>query len=191
MAERYYANPRQLQIGNALIKIEVKQLNHGIKPQLRNFFQNYSLERDTGMFEGIEIPAGAIESLVIRRALVNLYHNDTPTAWKSPDPVEDFPEVGMGNEDGDVDLYEEVLKTCVDANRFLARLYPFNMVFGQYLALVKDDKRKHEEEMQKKTGAAPDVVEKDDVVGPNPTPSQEDTSTVKRISGGSITGTGA
>lgn len=182
--EKYYQNPRTVIIGNDRITIEVKQLNHGIKPQLRNFFQNYSLDQDTGMFEGIEIPTGAIESLVIRRALVNMTHNNKPVVFESPEPVEDFPPVGMGDNEDEPELYEEVLKTVVDSNRFLARLYPFNMVFAQYKRLVDLDKEAYERKMAEKTGAEMDNPNQDATV--NPTQSQEDTSTATRISGGDI-----
>lgn len=189
MAEKFYRNPRPLQIGNVGIEIKVNRLSHAVKRDLRNHFSNYALERETGMFEGIEIPAGAIEDIVVRRGLAELSEGGRLVQFSSSSPIDDFPDIGMGDEDGDTDLYEEVLKTIVDSNRFLARIYPFNMVFAQYLALVNVDKRNYEQEQEKKTGAKPDRVDREDAVGPNPTQSQEDTPSVQRFSGSDITGT--
>lgn len=187
--ERFYQNPRPLQIGHDLVKIEVKRGNHGIKRALRDFFQNYSLEQETGTFDGIDIPAGSIESLVVRRTLENVYVNGNLVQFVSNDPIDDLPDIGMGDEEDDIDLYVEILKTCVDANRYLARKYPYNMVFAQYLAMVNEDKRRYEEKMNAQTGASIDKVDREDAVGPDPTPSPEDTFIGERISGGAITGT--
>lgn len=186
MAERFYSNPRPLQIGNQKVEIKVKRLSHAVKRDLRNFFSNYALERETGMFEGIEIPAGAIEDLVIRRGLDELVVGTQIVQFNSPSPVDDFPDIGMGDEEDSIDLYEEVIKTIVDSNRFLSRIYPFNMVFGQYMAQVNRDKQKYEKEQAEKTGSQPDRVDQENVVGPNPTPSQEDTPTVMQLSGSDI-----
>jgi hypothetical protein len=196
MAERYYKNPRELQIANTGIEVKVRRLSHGVKRDLRNFFSNYSLERETGMFEGIEIPTGAIEDLVVRRAIEDIKVSGNSIQFNSPSPIDDLPDIGMGDEEGSVDLYEEIIKTVVDSNRFLARLYPFNMVFAQYLALVNAEKRQYEEDKAKETGAKPDVNQRGDEVGPNPTESEQaqeqteaDSPTVKRLSGSEITAT--
>lgn len=193
MAEKWYPTPRTLQVGASFVEIKSKRANHGIKRDLRNFFSNYALDRDTGMFEGIEIPAGAIEDLVIRRTLEEVSINGSAVQFTSPSPVDDLPaEIGMGDEEGEdsVDLYEEILKTIVDTNRFLADTYPFNMVFAQYLALVKRDKRDYEEKQSKKSGAKVDDTDRtQEEVRPNPTESPKDTSTVQRISGSDITQT--
>jgi hypothetical protein len=189
MAEQFYTSPRNLQIGNLGVQIKVRRLSHAVKRDLRNYFSNYALERETGMFEGIEIPAGAIEDLVVRRGLEELSQGGQLVQFNSPSPIDDFPDIGMGDKDGDIDLYEEVIKTIVDSNRFLARIYPFNMVFAQYLSMVNRDKAEYETKQAKTTGAEPDKVDRDDSVGPNPTPSQEATSTVQRIGGSELTGT--
>jgi hypothetical protein len=186
MAERYYSNPRPLQIGNKGVEITVRRLSHAVKRDLRNFFSNYALERETGMFEGIEIPAGAIEDLVVRRGLETLSVGGQQVQFNSPSPVDDFPDIGMGDEEDSIDLYEEVIKTIVDSNRFLSRIYPFNMVFAQYMAQVNRDKRKFEEDQAEKTGAKADKTDREDQVGPNPTPSEPATSTATRISGSEI-----
>lgn len=186
MAERFYSNPRDIQIGNQRVEINVKRLSHAVKRDLRNFFSNYALERETGMFEGIEIPAGAIEDLVVRRGLEELVVGTQTVQFNSPSPIDDFPDVGMGDEDDSTDLYEEVIKTIVDSNRFLSRIYPFNMVFAQYMASVNRDKQTYETEQAEKTGAKPDRVDPDNVVGPNPTESPEDTPTVMQLSGSDI-----
>ncbi len=185
MAERFYSNPRELQIGSDRVEIKVKRLSHAVKRDLRNFFSNYALERETGMFEGIEIPAGAIEDLVVRRGLDELVVGVQTVQFNSPSPIDDFPDVGMGDEDESIDLYEEVIKTIVDSNRFLSRIYPFNMVFAQYMAQVNRDKQKYETAQAEKTGAKPDRVDQD-AVGPNPIPSQTDTPTVTQVSGSDI-----
>ncbi len=198
MAERFYENPRTLQIGNQVISIKVRRLNHAVKRDLRNFFQNYALERETGMFEGIEIPAGAIEDIVFRRGIEDIKIGGTSIQFNSPSPIEDLPDIGMGDEEGDINLYEELLKTCVDSNRFLARLYPFNMVFGQYLSLVNMDKREYEEKQKSQKGeAVVDTGDREDRVGPNPGESEqtgdqngeqaEAMPTVHRIGGSDIT----
>jgi hypothetical protein len=186
MAERYYQSPRPLQIGNKGVEIKVRRLSHAVKRDLRNFFSNYALERETGMFEGIEIPAGAIEDLVVRRGLESLSVGGQEVQFNSASPIDDFPDIGMGDEDDSIDLYEEVIKTIVDSNRFLSRIYPFNMVFAQYMAQVNREKRKFEEEQAEKTGGTPDTMDKDDHVGPNPTPSEQDMPTATRISGSEI-----
>lgn len=187
MAEKYYTSPRTFQIGNVGIEITPRRLTHAIKRDLRNYFSNYALERETGMFEGIEIPAGAIEDTVVRRGLEDLKVSGTSVQFNSPSPIDDFPDVGMGDEDDDIDLYEEVIKTIVDSNRFLARIYPFNMVFAQYLAAVNRDKRKYEESQAEITGAPVDKVDREDEVGPNPTTSPTDMSSAMQISGSDIT----
>lgn len=186
--ETYYQNPRKMQIGNKGLEIKVRRLNHGVKRDLRNFFSNYALERETGMFEGIDIPAGAIESLVVRRGLDEMTFGGQIVQFNSPDPIDDFPDVGMGDEEDEVDLYIEVLKTIIDKNRFLARQYPYNMVFAQYLALVNAEKREYEQKQASETGGKVDTpVNREDEVGPNPTPSPQDMPTVQRISGSDIT----
>lgn len=186
MAETYYNNPRKLNINGVEVVIETNRLKHGIKRDLRNYFSNYSLDRETGMFEGVDIPTGAIESIVVRRGLSRLWHAGNEVQLTSADPIDDYPEIGMGDEEGDTDLYEEILKTIVDKNRFLARSYPFSMVFAQYLAMVNQDKTNYEKKRLEATGKELDnpvnASDKKDDVGLNPTESQEDTSTVKRIS---------
>lgn len=185
MAEHYYRNPRKIQIGNTGVEIEVRRGSHALKRDLKNFFSNYALERETGMFEGIDIPAGSIESLAVRRCLKSLTVANQLVQFNSPDPIDDFPDLGMGDEEGEPDLLLEVLKSVVDFNRYLAQSYPYSMVFGQYLALVKRDKREYEEEQAEKTGAKPDTVNEDEDTT-NPTPSEPDMSTVTRISGSDI-----
>ncbi len=186
MAEKYYRSPRPLQIGNVGVNIKVRRLSHGVKRDLRNYFSNYALERETGMFEGIDIPAGAIEDLVVRRGLEELEVAGKVVQFNSSSPIDDLPDLGMGDEEGDIDLLEEILKTIVDSNRFLARKYPFNMVFAQYFGLVQSDKRKYEQKHENETGARADRTDGEHEVGPNPTTSQEDTPTVERIGGSSM-----
>lgn len=186
MAETYYNNPRKLTINGVEVVIEANRMKHGVKRDLRNYFSNYSLDRETGMFEGVDIPTGAIESIAVRRGLSKMWHAGHEVQFNSADPIDDYPEIGMGDEDGDVDLYEEVLKTIIDKNRFLARTYPFSMVFAQYLAMVNQDKADYEKKRLEATGAEQDnpvnPADPKDTVGLNPTQSQEDTSTVRRIS---------
>lgn len=187
MAEHYYPNPRKLTIGNTTVEIKVKRGTHALKRDLKNFFSNYALERETGMFEGIDIPAGSIESLAIRRCLESMTVAGQRVQFNSADPIDDFPEIGLGDEEEEPDLLLEVNKTVVDFNRFLAQTYPFNMVFGQYLALVNRDKRKYEEEQGEKTDAKADTIDTKEQVAENPTVSEPDTSTVTQISGSDIT----
>jgi hypothetical protein len=158
-----------------------------VKRDLRNYFSNYSLERETGMFEGVDIPAGAIEDIAVRRGLKRMEVAGHEVQWTSNSPIDDFPDIGMGDEEGDIDLYEEVLKTIVDKNRFLARSYPFSMVFAQYLALVNQDKKDAEEKAEKAGGDKADEQPEDEV-GENPTESPEVTPTVQRISGSELSG---
>ncbi len=189
MAESYYQSPRNIQIGNVGASIKVRRLSHAVKRDLRNYFSNYALERETGMFEGIEIPAGHIEDVVMRRGLEELHVGGSLIQFNSPSPVDDFPDVGMGDEDGDIDLYEEVLKTIVDKNRFLARIYPFSMVFAQYLTLVNRDKSEYEKKQNEETGAKQDKLSTEEELGKTPTPSEPAMPTVERISGTDISGT--
>jgi len=183
MAEQYYTTPRSLLIGNTRVIIEVNRLKHAVKRDLRNYFSNYSLERETGFFEGVDIPAGAIEDIVVRRGLNKLTVAGDEVKFESNSPIDDYPDIGMGDEDEDTDLYEEVLKTIVDRNRFLARQYPFSMVFAQYLAMVNADKKKAEEEAEKAGGPEADEQPEDGGAGPDPTPSPEATSTGRLLSG--------
>ncbi len=186
MAEHYYPNPRKLEFGNTTVEIEVKRGTHALKRDLKNFFSNYALERETGMFEGIDIPAGSIESLAIRRCLKSLTVAGQKVQFNSPDPIDDFPELGLGDDEDEPDLLLEVNKTVVDFNRFLAQTYPFNMVFAQYLALVNRDKREYEEKQAEETGAQVDTIERDDQAYENPTPSPPATSTVTQIGGAEL-----
>lgn len=188
MAERYYADPRNVQFGNVNVEVHVQQLNHGTKRDLRNFFNKYGLDRQTGEFEDIDIHAGAIESLTVRRALVKLVVAGREVQFTSPQPEDDYPpDIGMGNDPEEKDLYTEVLKTVVDKNRFLAYLYPFNLVFAQYLMLINMEKQEEEKKREEAGGAKADEVPKDDAVGENPTASPEGTSPVTRISGSELT----
>lgn len=187
MAEHYYPNPRNITIGNTSVEIKVKRGTHALKRDLKNFFSNYALERETGMFEGIDIPAGSIESLAIRRCLDSLTVAGQRVQFNSADPIDDFPEIGLGDEENEPDLLLEVNKTVVDFNRFLAQTYPFNMVFGQYLALVNREKREYEEKQNEETGAQADTVDNKEQTTENPTPSEPDTSTAMQISGSDIT----
>lgn len=185
MAEQYYNSPRRFDVGNIAVVLEVNRLKQAVKRDLRNYFSNYSLERETGMFEGVDIPAGAIEDIVVRRGLKSMRVGNEDIQFTSNSPIDDYPDIGMGDEEDDIDLYEEVLKTIVDRNRFLARQYPFNLVFAQYLALVNMEKKEKEEKVEKSGG--PKADEQDDsVVGQDPTPSPTDTSTVQRISGSEL-----
>lgn len=138
--ESFYPSPRRLDIGGIPVEIEVARLSHAVKRDLRNYFSKYGLDRDTGAFEDVDIPAGIIEDLVIRRGLKKLVISGDEVKFSGPSPVDSFPDdVGMGDGEDDVDLYEEVLKTIVDRNRWLARRYPFGLVFAQYLSLVQED----------------------------------------------------
>lgn len=159
-------------------------MKQAVKRDLRNYFSNYSLERETGMFEGVDIPAGAIEDIVVRRGLKSMKVGNEEIQFTSNSPIDDYPDIGMGDEEDDVDLYEEVLKTIVDKNRFLARQYPFNLVFAQYLALVNMEKKEKEEKVEKGGGQKAD--EQTTEVGEDPTPSPEDTPTARRISGSEL-----
>ncbi len=185
MAEHYYPNPRTIQIGNVDVVIEVKRGSHALKRDLKNFFSNYALERETGMFEGIDIPAGSIESLAIRRCLKSLTVAGQQVSFNTPDPIDSFPDIGLGDEEGEPDLLLEVNKSVVDFNRYLAQTYPFNMVFSQYLALVKNDKREYEEKQAERTGATADTTN-DGEDTENPTPSEPDMPIATRISGSDI-----
>ena len=186
MAEQYYNSPRSFDIGNIAVVLEANRLKQAVKRDLRNYFSNYSLERETGMFEGVDIPAGAIEDIVVRRGLKLMKVGGEEIKFESNSPIDDYPDIGMGDEEDDIDLYEEVLKTIVDKNRFLARQYPFNLVFAQYLALVNADKKDYEEKIEKAGGAKADEQKDVSEVGPDPTPSPEGTSTVQRISGSEL-----
>ncbi len=184
MAEQYYGDPRQIQFGNIMVELHTRKLNHGTKRDLRNFFNKYGLDRETGEFEDVDIHAGAIESLVVRRAVKDMIVGGNKVQFTSPQPEDDYPpDIGMGNDPDEKDLYSEVLKTIVDKNRFLAYLYPFNMVFAQYLMLVNMEKQEAEKKRESEGGPKADEYDTDSGVGPDPTESPEDTSSVTRMSG--------
>jgi len=173
MAEQFYKSPRTFPIGNRTIAVTVDRLSHRDKSDLRNYFQDYALDPDLGMVEGLSLPAGGIEQLVMRRSLKKLEVGTTTIQFTSANPIDDFPDIGMGDDDGDVELDKEVIKTIVDKNRWLGRTSPFNMVFAQYLALVNADKQEYEEKVKEKAEAeGKRVPEQDDVpkdgVGDNP-----------------------
>lgn len=143
MAEQYYESPRTLMIEGQHVEITFARLSHKDKSDLRNFFQKYSLGTE-GELEGIDLPAGGIEQLMIRRGLEKLVVGTKTITLDASNPVSSFPDLGMGDVEGELDLYDEVIKTGVDKNRFLGRKYPFNMVFAQYLGQVEADKEKAE-----------------------------------------------
>jgi hypothetical protein len=192
--EQYYGDPRNFEIKdkgvNKNVEVTVSRLNHRDKSDLRNYFQNYSLDPDIGVVEGIELPAGGIEQLVIRRSLQKLVIGTQTIQIQGTNPLEAIPDIGMGDEEEDVDIYEELLKTIVDKNRWLARRPPFAMVFAQYLAAVLDEKYESELATQKKAedegrnAPEPDAVP-DDGVGPDPL-DEGDTSTPTRLSGSEL-----
>jgi hypothetical protein len=105
-----------------------------------------------------------------------------------------IPDVGMGDEPDDVDLYEELLKTGVDKNRWIAVRFPFNMVFAQYLASINADKQEAEKSAQDKAeeeGKNIPTADKHtpaDGVGEDPLATQEDTSSATVLSGSDILG---
>lgn len=190
MAEQYYADPRNFSIGNRNVEVEVRRMSHRDKSDLRNYFQNYSLDPDTAMVEGFELPAGGIEQLVIRRALVSLTIGTNKLNFSTGNPVDAFPDIGMGDDEDDVDLYEEVLKTITDKNRWLARRQPFAMVFAQYLNAVNDDKAEVEQELRDKAeekgqdAPAGDNIPEDGV-GEDPLDTK-DTPTITRLRGSDL-----
>ena len=196
MAEQYYDDPRNFEIVDAGIRknVEVKadRMNNRDKSDLRSYFQNYSLDPDTAMVEGFELPAGAIEQLVIRRAVRSITIGNNKLNFATGNPVDALGDVAMGDEEEDVDIYEEILKTITDKNRWLARRQPFAMVFAQYLNLVMEDKAEAQKALEDKArekGVNP--PKSDDIpsdgVGDDPLDT-EDTSTPMRLSGSELAG---
>lgn len=194
MATQYYSHPRDITIENTNVRIEVGRLQHSIKRDLRNFFGKYGLDRETGMLDDIDIPAGMIEDMVIRRGLVRLTIGTEEIRFTGNSPVDSFPDFAMGDLPGEVDLYDEVVKTLVDKNQFLANQYPFGMVFAQYLSMIEMEDQKTKEDAAKEKNEEPPKKEKpasddDEEVSTNPLSSQdEDTSTPERISGSELSG---
>lgn len=196
MSEQYYSDPRNFEIVDQGIKknVEVKadRMNNRDKSDLRSYFQNYSLDPDTAMVEGFELPAGAIEQLVIRRAIRSITVGNNKLNFTTGNPVDALGDVAMGDEEEDVDIYEEILKTIVDKNRWLARRQPFAMVFAQYLSAVLDDKSEAEEELAEKArdkGLKEPVKDEqpEDGAGDDPLDTK-DTSTLTRLSGSELAG---
>jgi hypothetical protein len=196
MAEQYYESPRNVLVGGVNVEITFARLTHKDKSDLRNFFQKYSLDPDTSNLEGIDLPAGGIEQLFIRRGLESMKVGTRTIQLDASNPVNSFPnEIGMGDDPEDVDLYEEVLKTGIDRNRWAGTRFPFNMVFGQYLAAVNFDKENDEKAAEKKADEEgrrlpnkdPNKPEDGDA-GNDPLGTQADSSTVKVLSGSDIVG---
>jgi hypothetical protein len=194
--ESYYGDPRNFDIVDNGIKknveVQVSRMNNRDKSDLRSYFQNYSLDPDTAMVEGFELPAGAIEQLVIRRAVRSITIGTNKLNFTTGNPVDALGDVAMGDEEEDVDIYEELLKTIVDKNRWLARRQPFAMVFAQYLSAVLDDKSEEEDRLAEKAqekgvDAPPKDESPDDGVGDDPLDTK-DTSGPTRLSGSAIAG---
>jgi hypothetical protein len=195
MAEQYYETPRDVTVSGVNVQLTFARLTHKDKSDLRNFFQKYSLDPDTSNLEGIDLPAGGIEQLFIRRGLEKMVVGTRTVQLDAGNPVSSFPnEIGMGDDPDDVDLYEEVLKTGVDRNRWAGTRFPFNMVFGQYLAAVNNDKEQDERAAEKKADEEGKKLPKKDPntptdgTGDDPLGTQEDSSTVKVLSGSDILG---
>lgn len=194
MATHNYKHPRNLVVENTNVEIEAGRLKHSMKRELRNYFGKYGLDRETGMLDDIDIPAGLIEDKVIREGLLRLRIGTDEIRFTGNSPVDSFPDFAMGDEPGDIDLYEEVLKTIIDKNQFLANQYPFGMVFAQYLSMVENDieeakkkeaEEKNEEYVEKEKPASAD----DEEVSTDPLTSQDEaTSTPERISGSQLSG---
>lgn len=164
----------ELTISGRAVVITTKSLNHAIKKRMRNYFGKYGIGQETGRFEDIDIPIGGIEGIAINEGLVGMRVGTSEVNFKNVDKVEDFPAIGMGGEEDELDLYEEVLKAIVNTpgNKFLAVKYPFMMVFAQYLETDEEE-------------------EESDEVNPTQTSTQsenQDTSGVTRLSGSELTG---
>lgn len=196
MAEQYYGDPRNFEIKDQGIKknveVQAARMNNRDKSDLRSYFQNYSLDPDTAMVEGFELPAGAIEQLVIRRAIRSITIGNDKLNFTTGNPVDALGDVAMGDEEEDVDIYEELLKTITDKNRWLARRQPFAMVFAQYLSAVLDDKAAAEKAVRDKAeekgmNPPPEDEKPDDGVGDDPLDTK-DTPGPTRLSGSELAG---
>jgi hypothetical protein len=195
MAEQYYESPRNITVGGVNVEITFGRLNMKDKSDIKNFFQKYSLGQDEGNLEGIDLPAGGIEQLFIRRGLQGLRvgNRNIPLDTGS-NLLASIPDVGMGDDPDDVDLYDELLKTGVDKNRWIAVRFPFNMVFAQYLQQINNDKAENEKSAQEKAEEEGRNIPKGDPntpangVGEDPLDTQEDTSSVTVLSGSDILG---
>jgi hypothetical protein len=195
MAEQYYESPRNITVGGVNVEITFGRLNMKDKSDIKNFFQKYSLGADEGNLEGIDLPAGGIEQLFIRRGLQSLRigNRNIPLDTGS-NLLASIPDIGMGDDPDDVDLYTELLKTGVDKNRWIAVRFPFEMVFAQYLAAINADKAENEKKAQEKAEEEGRSVPPADPntpsngVGDDPLDTQEDTSSVTVLSGSDILG---
>ena len=117
-------------VENRNVAVEVRRLNHGIKPELKNYFGRYGLDPESGAFDDINIHTGTIESIVFKRAIASLKIGTETVRWQSANPIDDLPDIGMG--DDDIDLYEEIFKRIILHNKFLVKKAPYVLVFGQY-----------------------------------------------------------
>src|SRR5215213_4659419 len=112
MAEQYFGDPRNFEIVDDGIRknveVTVARMNNRDKSDLRNYFQNYSLDPETAMVEGFELPAGGIEQLVLRRAITSITIGTNKLNFATGNPVDALGDIAMGDEDDDVDIYEEL-----------------------------------------------------------------------------------
>lgn len=121
------------EIGNTNIELKLRRLSHGIKPQLRNYFGRYGIDQDSGAFDDLTLPIGTIETIVFKNAVAEITVGTEKVRFRSANPVDDLPDIGMGDEEDEPDLYEEIMKRIVRHNPFLAKKAPFLLVFAQYL----------------------------------------------------------
>lgn len=170
----------ELTIENRAVVITTRPVKHSIKKRMRNYFGKYGIGQETGRFEDIEIPIGGIEGIAIDESLTGLRVGTTDVKFTSPDKVDDFPLIGMGGEEDEPDLYEEVLKAIIatPGNRFLAVKYPFLMVFGQYLAEEEAEAQEFDSDEDDEEGKATQTSTNSETEG---------TSGVTRLSGSELT----
>lgn len=138
---------KSFEVAGKNVRLVFKLIGHGAKREMLDYFGKYGISRESGALSDIDIPIGLLQNIVLRRAIDSLEVGGRPVKFESLYVAEDLPSIGLGEEDDDVDLYEEILNLIVrePGNRWLGRKYPYMIVFGQFLATEGEEEEEDED----------------------------------------------